>query len=372
MRIVQMVENLDRGGLERMALDLAIGQKAAGHTLSIYCLHDRGALAAEAEAAGIPVTAFDKPPGFSLAAMKAMWQAMRRDAIEVVHTHNPGIHHYGAVAGRLAGARVVLSTRHSAKDSKGRFYQERYFRWVMPWTDAVACVCDHTRRQLIESSGLRQDKSLVVINGVRLDPYRQAQARPGSAWPAVRFGTVGRMVPAKAHSVLLDAFALVRAELPQAVLRVGGYGQLEADLRRQAERLGLGSGALEMSPVTAAAAPALYAGLDVFVLSSVNEGLPLVILEAMAAGLPVVATRVGGVPEVAPERDVAWYCEPGSAAALAAAMLEAARSGPEQLAARGATARARAFSHYGIEHMTAAYQALIDRALGSAAAPQKR
>lgn len=361
MRIVQMVENLERGGLERMALDLAIGQKALGHTLSIYCLHDRGALAEEAEAAGIRVTAFDKPPGFSVKTIHQMWRAMKRDAIDVVQTHNPGIHHYGAIAGKLAGAHFVLSTRHSPLNSKGRPYQERYFRWVLPWTDAVVCVCDHTRRQLAEPAALPADKTSVIINGINLTPYRDLAARPGSFWPRVRFGTVGRLVPAKAHSILLDAFAAVRAQLPQAELHLAGYGELEAPLREQAARLGFGESVFTLRRVSAAEAPAFYASLDVFVLSSVNEGLPLVILEAMAAGLPIVSTRVGGVPEVAVEGENAWLCQAGSAEALAATMLAAAASGATTLAQRGAAARAKALSSHGVEHMTASYQAVIDQ-----------
>lgn len=363
MRIVQMVENLDRGGLERMALDLAIGQKALGHTLAIYCLHDRGALADEAEAAGIAVTAFHKAPGFSFKTILQMREAMKKDGIEVVQTHNPGIHHYGALAGRLAGASFILSTRHSPLNSKGRPYQERYFRWVLPLTDAVVCVCDHTRRQLLAPAALPPDKTSVIINGISLAPYRSLAARPGSAWPRIRFGTVGRLVPAKAHSILLDAFALVRAQLPGAELHLAGYGELEAPLREQAARLGLGSDVFTLRRVSAAEAPAFYASLDVFVLSSVNEGLPLVILEAMAAGLPIVSTRVGGVPEVATEGDLAWLCEAGSAEVLARAMLAAVQGGAALLARRGAAARAKALSSHGVEHMTARYQAVIEKKL---------
>lgn len=355
-----MVENLDRGGLERMALDLAIGQKALGHALSIYCLHDRGTLADEAEAAGIPVTAFHKAPGFSIATIRQMRRAMKKDRIEVVQTHNPGIHHYGAIAGKLAGARFVLSTRHSPLNSKGRPYQERYFRWVLPWTDAVVCVCDHTRRQLLEPAALPPGKTSVIINGISLEPYRKLSAQPGAAWPRVRFGTVGRLVPAKAHSILLDAFAIVRAQLPGAELHLAGYGELEAPLREQAARRGFADDVFTLRRVSAAEAPAFYAALDVFVLSSVNEGLPLVVLEAMAAGLPIVSTRVGGVPEVAIEGEIAWLCQPGSAKVLAETMLAAVRDGAAPLQQRGGTARAKALANHGIEHMTALYQAVIE------------
>ena len=359
MHIVQVVESLDRGGLERMALDLAVAQKRLGHSTSIYCLHERGALADEAESAGVPVTAFLKPRGFSVPVLWAMGRALRAAKADAVQTHNPGVHHYAAIAGKLSGRRVaVVSTRHSALTSKGLPYQERWFNWVMPLTGAVVFVCDDTRRKLAARMTPPAEKSHVIFNGIRLDPYRTQQAAPGSVAGRVRFGTIGRMVPAKAHEILLDAFAAVRAELPHAELWLGGYGEREAALREQAARLGLaGTPALRMEKVTAPAE--FYAGFDIFVLSSVNEGLPLVTLEAMAAGLPVVSTRVGGSPEVAPEGEVAWYCEPGSAKKLASAMLAAARAGAAEWQRRGARARELALSRYGVEHMAAQYDAIF-------------
>ena len=354
MRIVQLVDTLERGGLEKMVLDLASAQQAAGHWVSIYCLIGRGALADAATAAGIPVVSFDKAPGFSPATFLRVARQLRADRAGAIHTHNPGVHHYGAVAAKLAGVRAVVNTRHSPLDSKGRPYQERYFRWVAGWTDAVVYVSEHTRQALAPGSS-----SPVIPNGVPLDAFRQRQASPGSLRPGrIRFGTVGRLVPAKAHAILLDAFAIVARQLPGAELTIFGYGELEPALRRQIGALGL-EATVRLEQASGDAVAEGLAGFDVFVLSSVNEGLPLVILEALAAGLPIVSTRVGGVPEVAPESAVAWYCEPGKAEALAAGMLIAAAS--PDLAERGAAARSLAFSRYGVERMAASYMTLLDR-----------
>jgi glycosyltransferase involved in cell wall biosynthesis len=102
--------------------------------------------------------------------------------------------------------------------------------------------------------------------------------------------------------------------------------------------------------------------LDIFVLSSTSEGLPLVILEAMAAGLPIVSTRVGGVPEVAPEGDVSVLCAPGSAGALADAMYHAATRC--DLAAMGRNAREIAIAKFTLDQMSRGYQAIYAEALG--------
>ena len=97
----------------------------------------------------------------------------------------------------------------------------------------------------------------------------------------------------------------------------------------------------------------VFESVDVFVFSSVNEGLPLVIMEAMAAGLPIVSTRIGGVPEVAPENMAGWFAEPGNPSDLANAMLQAASS--PNLAAIGASVRDFAIAHHSLARMSRDY-----------------
>jgi hypothetical protein len=145
VRIVQLVEDLELGGLERLAVDLALAQHSSGHQVLVYCLFGAGPLAASLEAADIPVVPFGKSPGFSIATVLAMAKRLRADRVDVIHGHNPGVHHYAALASRLAGVPVCVNTRHSVTTSKGLPYQERYFRWVKPLTGQVVFVCDFVR-----------------------------------------------------------------------------------------------------------------------------------------------------------------------------------------------------------------------------------
>lgn len=360
MRIVQLVETLETGGLERIAVDLALAQKRAGHTPILYCMFRSGALAVEARAAGIPVCEFHKEPGFSLGILSALARQLRRDAPDVIHTHNPGVHHYGALAARLARIRAVVNTRHGPATSFGRAYQERYFRAVLPLTNHVVFVCEDSRRHLVSHGGLPDRKSSVILNGIGLEPFLKRPAAPGTARPRIRFGCVGRMVPVKAQSTLIEAFAQLARRLPQAELRIVGGGPLEPDLRDQAAKTGL-NGRLRIEGINHNIADVL-SDLDVFVLSSISEGLPLVILEAMAAGLPIVSTRIGGVPEVAPEGRVSTLCSPGSAAELAEAMYRAATN--PDLAGMGKTARETAIAKFSLEQMWHSYESLYTKSLG--------
>jgi glycosyltransferase involved in cell wall biosynthesis len=355
MRIAQIVDSLDRGGLERLAIDLAVEQLAARHEPSLYCVHGAGALAPEAEQAGIPVTTFEKGSGFSLRVLWEMTRRLRRERAEVVHTHNPGIHHYGAAAARLAGVPVVVNTLHGVSNSQGLPYRFRYYRAVMPLTAEVVYVSDHCRRFFADRRIVPRGKGRVILNGIRLQPFLDQPASLGSQRPRIRFGTLGRMVAVKGHAVLLEAFAVVAKRLPGAELRIVGGGPLLEELAAQVRRLNLSDRvSLEESTTEPAA---VLSQLDVFVFSSTSEGLPLVVLEALAAGLPIVSTRVGGVPEVAPEGQVAWFCPPGDPEALAGAMLEAARC--PDLAEKGRAARQRAIERFSVARVHRDYERLF-------------
>jgi glycosyltransferase involved in cell wall biosynthesis len=323
----------------------------------LYCMFTGGPLANDARRAGIPVTEFHKEPGFSLKTLFRLTRQLRRDAADVVHTHNPGVHPYGAVAAWLARVPAVVNTRHGPGTSFGRAYQERYFRPVMPLTDRVVFVCEDSRSK---KRGLASGKSAVILNGIELGEFLAKPAAPMSASPRIRFGAVGRMVPVKAHSILIDAFAQVSGKLPDAELRIVGGGPLEDALKEQVRKAGLGA-RVRVEGLNHRIADVLRE-LDVFVLSSTSEGLPLVILEAMAAGLPVVSTRIGGVPEVAPEGDVSVLCTPGSASDLAEAMYKAATRC--DLARMGRKAREIATARFSLDQMWRSYQAIYAEALG--------
>jgi glycosyltransferase involved in cell wall biosynthesis len=252
-----------------------------------------------------------------------------------------------------------VNTRHGPATSSGAAYQERYFRAVMPLTDRVVFVCEDNRRYLEERRGLASRKSTVVLNGIELGAFLERPAAPMSASPRVRFGAVGRLVPMKAHSILIDAFALLSAKLPNAELRIVGGGPLETDLKERARRAGL-NGRIRIEGLNRRVADVLRE-LDIFVISSTHEGLPLVVLEAMAAGLPVVSTRVGGVAEVAPEGDVSVLCAPWSAGELAEAMYRAATAC--DLASMGKRAREIAIAKFSLDQMWRSYQAVYAEAL---------
>ena len=151
-------------------------------------------------------------------------------------------------------------------------------------------------------------KTSIIRNGIPLSRFSGFLAHPGSRLPKVVFGTVGRLAPAKDHIGLIEAFAQVKLQLPAAELRIAGDGPLRQEIEARVQALGLTEAVHLHGEILDV--PRFLADLDIFVLSSVTEALPIAILEAMAVGLPIVSSRVGGIVEIAPDKDVAEYCPP--------------------------------------------------------------
>lgn len=369
MRIIQVVESLDLGGVERLAIQLAAAERARGHDCNIYCVFQSGAQASVATERGIRLRCFNKKPGLSVKSLTDLVQALRTDLPDVVHTHNSGIHHYAAVAARLAGVPVVVNTRHSGF-AQEHLKREKHYRWSMKLTDKVVFVSESTRNKVLKELALPNLSCTVILNGIPVHELsRNSSSR--SCLPQIVFGTVGRLVPIKAHDVLIAAFARLTRDIPTARLRIAGAGPLMSALQQQicehhlSDKVTLEGGTLEPER--------FYRDINVFVLPSHSEGMPLALLEAMASGLPVIATSVGGIPEVVSE-EVGWLCSPGDPDELAAAMLKAALA--TDLEDRGAAAMRVATARFDIEMMCSSYLRLfgelLDRGSGWAARSRLR
>lgn len=357
MRIIQVVESLDLGGVERLAIQLATAERARGHDCTIYCIFRPGAQAHVATELGIHLRCFQKKPGPSVKSLTDLILALRADRPDVVHTHNSGIHHYAAAAARLSGVPVVVNTRHSPFALE-HMKRERHYRWSMKLTDKVVFVSGSTRNQVLKELALPHLPSTVILNGIPVQKPRSEGSLSRKRRPEMVFGTVGRLVPVKAHDVLITAFAQLTRDTPTARLRIAGAGPLMSALQQQiAEQ--------HVSEKITLEGPTLnperfYQELDAFVLPSHSEGMPLALLEAMASGLPVIASAVGGIPEVVTE-EVGWLCPPGDPHQLAAAMWKAAHA--RDLEERGAAAMRVATSRFDMETMCSSYLRLFNELL---------
>ncbi len=361
LNIVQVLRSLELGGLERVALDLAIVQKETGHNVTIYSVYKHEpALDREAKRAGLRVIQFNKLTGFSVSTVWKMVRQLRHDRVSIVHTHNELVHTYGTLAGRLAGVPCIVNTIHGTKRGNDSPPNRRY-QTLLPWTDAVVTVSGETAAQFSAARGRYPDRFHVIHNGISVGRFGALSAHPGSQWPRVRFGTVARLVDVKDQATLIRAFQIVHKANPHTELHLLGDGPLRTDLESLSKRLELNRSVTFHGASSNVAE--FLSRLDVFVLSSVSEGLPIAVLEAMSAGLPIVSTRVGGICEVAVEHTVAAYCPPSNPEALAHSMESVLE--PERMRVMGQNGQAVTRRSFTIQAMAESYAALYHSLLST-------
>lgn len=230
------------------------------------------------------------------------------------------------------------------------------------WADAVTAVSESTRTCVAALAGVDPARVRLIANGVD-HAFWSSPVRDGAERPPVVLA-VGRLHPVKGHDLLLHAFPEILAGVPGARLVIIGEGGFRADLLRIVDTLGLGAVVELTGELAPAAVRDRMRGAGVFALPSRSEGLPLTLLEAMAAGLPVVATAVGGVPDVL-ESDSGVLVPPENPDALAAALKQVLLD-PLSASRMAALASARA-ARFSAEAADAKYACVFEEVLAPAA-----
>jgi glycosyltransferase involved in cell wall biosynthesis/O-antigen/teichoic acid export membrane protein len=360
LRVAFVVGTLNRGGTEGQILLLGSALAAEGHQVTVVCLHNAGHLSAAARTAGIRVAEIGYP-GLTrqfLPSLGRLRSILRETSPDVVHCFLYWGYLLGVPAARSVGVPVVVSSRRSLTSAVQRF------RLLGPWerlcdrlADAVVCNSAAVMEDAIARSGLPRRKAVVIYNGVRLPPV---VTRHGGR--AKRIVIVANLIPYKGHAVALAAFARVRVALPTmaARLQLAGAGPVEAALRAQARELGIDRDVEFLGSV--ADVPALLADCSFTVLPSLTEGLPNAVLESLAHGRPVVASAVGGVPEIL-GRGGGILVRPGDPEALAQA-ISTLLADPALEADLGAEGRALVHDLFGVDRMVADSLRLYYRLLG--------
>lgn len=333
LSIAHVVDSMEVGGAEKLVATLGRRQKQEGHAVRVTCLYARGPLTAELEECGIETDLVG--PGSSYKLFLRLISCFRRTRPEIVHCHNPTAAILSTLPARLAGASVVVDTRHSLVAPPYRVAQELKFWFFARWMNAVVAVSDATRRNLERSPAARPEKIVRIYNGS--EPPAYPLVRPEGTTGGFRLVHVARLAPPKNQELLLRAVALAAPRVEGLALAVVGGGPLAGRLKHLAEELGI-AGVVTFHGEQKDVAPFLLSA-DLFVLSSRSEAFPVSLLEAMAHGLPILSTNIGGTPEsISP--DVGRLVPPGDAEALAEAMVDLSRRRPE-LRAMGTAARKR-------------------------------
>jgi glycosyltransferase involved in cell wall biosynthesis len=277
--------------------DLARGLDRDVFRPMVCCLNFKGGLAEDLEREGIPVFTLDKKPKLDLAALVRLTRLMRRERVEVVHTHLWTASLWGRLAAVLARVPIKVVTEHNI-DTWRRGWHFLADRVLARFTDHFIFVSREVESFYRRRLSLPEDRCQVVHNGIDVKPLLETIDRSrvreqmGLPVAATVAGVIGRLDERKGHRYFLEAMKKLALQEPQLYGLVVGEGRERDALLAQRAALGL----QERVPIVGywPSLPEALAAIDVFVLPSLMEGHPLAILEAMAASKPVVATSVGG------------------------------------------------------------------------------
>jgi sugar transferase (PEP-CTERM/EpsH1 system associated) len=367
IRILHAVDSLGTGGTELMSAALIQGTEERFQH-AVCCLRGYGHDANGVADLTVPITFLGKRKGHDWGLALRIARLCRSFRPQVVHARNWGT--MDAVIGaRLAGVPVVIQSEHGRDlgDLDGLHRARlRVRRLLAPFIDMHVVVSVHLQRWLLERVRLRPERVRIVPNGVdatRFKPLLQrdrAREQCGYGPTDVVFGAVGRLVPVKDHATLLEAFHAVSARHPDSRLLVVGDGSERPALEEQVRRRGIAD---RVRLVGHRDDVAQWLGImDVLVHPSLMEGMSNAVLEAMAVALPVVATAVGGTPEIVEHNRTGLLVPPSTPSALTDAMRSYCASAATRMT-HGAAGRARVEAYYPLTKMIAGYSEIYREAL---------
>lgn len=375
LRVARVISRLNVGGPAIHTILLTAGLDAAGFESRLYVGAPgpaEGDMLPLARARGVepiavPGLGRSIHPGRDLGALGRLTREFRAFRPHIVHTHAAKAGTLGRIAARVARVPVTVHTFHGHV-LRGYFHPavtaafRAIERALARRTTLIVALSPGQRADLLAMKIGRPERVGVIPLGLELDPFLEAQTRRGGLRrhldlrPDTKLvGIVARLVPIKDHETFLAAAARVARADPAAHFVVAGDGPLRARLEAAAQRAGLGARAHFLG--WWGDLPALYADLDVVALTSRNEGTPVCVLEAMAAGVPVVATAVGGVPDVVRHGETGLLVPPGDPAALAAA-LASLLADPDRRSALGLAGRRVAYPAYDAKALIARVEAV--------------
>jgi sugar transferase (PEP-CTERM/EpsH1 system associated) len=358
--VLHLCESSSTGGAESVLINLAQGLDRDRYR-SLVCLLSEGWLKRELDRRRIETLVIPQPRSLDVPWLLRVRQLLRERGIHVMHSHEFATNVYASFLSRLTGIPTIATT-HGKNYYAGKWRRRAAYRFAARNSVMVA-VSEDLKRFMAERVGIPPGRIRVVHNGIDLRRYagggadRALRAQLGIGPQQRVIGTVGNLFSVKGQTYLLQACKTVAGAFPDLVLLVAGEGEQLGPLEREAAALGV-SGNVRFLGFRDDV-PALLQAMEVFVLPSLSEGLPLSVLEALALERPVVATNVGGMPEIVQDGVTGYLVPPADPGALADRILRLLRDA-RSAAQMGRAGRKRVEAGFGLEQMIGEYQSLYD------------
>ncbi|CAN5646834.1 glycosyltransferase [soil metagenome] len=372
LNVMAMVESIGYadGGAEHLAVRIA-SELDPDRFNSAICAtrwtpehdgrEDVEAAVADLDAAGVDVVRLNRRGRLDVVAWRRFAARLRSQPIHVLHSHMFGSNVWGSILGSVCRVPVIIAHEHMWS-FEGAPVRRVFDRDVIARrSDAFLTVSEQSRRMMIEVEGVAASRVQAMTNGIPSRPLGSSDAARkllGIDPDAFVVGTVGLLRPEKAFEVLIDAAPLIAQQVPSArVVIVGDGPEREMLEARIGER---GAGEIVHLAGVRLDVPELLPGFDVAVCCSDWEGGPLSVMEYMQAGLPIVATAVGGIPEMIEDGREALLVPPRDPKALAGAIIELQRD-PTRADALRKSALIKQKRDYDLGAMVGKLEALYDR-----------
>lgn len=372
MKVMRVITRLNVGGPAQHAIFLTSGLNSrrfrttliAGKTDAgegdMSFLADRYGV----NATDLPILGNGRGPVADIRALVSLYRIMRRESPDIVHLHLLKARLLGGMAAKLAGVPMIVETFHG---NLFRGYYSRVMTWLLLKAERliargvmhrVVALSEGQKQELMEYGICPPSKIRVIPLGLDLRRFAESSRLAGELRTelgvpphTILLGAIGRLVPIKGLTYLLSAVdRLRRSSKTDFRLLIVGDGPLRATLERQVSDLGLQDKVrflgwrFDLERV--------YADLDIVVLSSLNEGTPVCLLEAMAAGKAVVATEVGGVPELVDDGRTGLLVAPRNVEAMVQAIARYAAD-PDLRRRTGERGRESVYSRYDVSTLVA-------------------
>jgi len=367
MKILHLISSSGLFGAEQVLLNLAADPAITAYVGALHNYHNPHLeVIREAEKNGLPTEIFSCLGRFDLRAIPHIKRFLLSNNIDVIHTHNYKADFFGFIISRILPVKWV-ATNHvwHGTDMKLKFY-ETIDSLVLRKAVAVCAVSKEIKCDL-ERRGIDGGKVYVIDNGVDLRRYmlsiKKEDARHSLGIPcnSLVISIVGRLSPEKGQEIFIRAAAQFMHRYNNLRFLIVGDGPLRSRLNDLVSSLGITAEVIFAG--IRQDMPAIYAASDVLVSSSLVEGLPMTILEAMAAQVPVVATRVGGIPDLIEDNKTGLLVESGNADDLAR-KIEELLLDEQKRASLTQAAFAMVQARYSVERMREEYRKVYESIVG--------
>lgn len=349
IHVAHITLGLEVGGQERLLVEMARSRDRKRFHWTVMVLGPRGPLAEPLEAEGVRIISLDAPAGFRISIIRRLVQLFHEENVDVVHSHDDRPLVYGMPAAWWAGVKRRVHTHHHGRLASVSRRQSFLVRQASRFAEHFVCVSDDSARFMAEQ-GVDSSRIRTIRNGIDLAKF--AFQGPADDGPIL---TVARLSPEKDVANLVRAAQRVIEQFPEARFEIAGDGPCRAELEKLAADLKVNGRVRFHGEVRDI--PSLLGRARLFVLPSQTEGISLTLLEAQARGLPVVATAVGGSPEVVEAGKSGLLTPPRDPAALALAILTLLAD-PARSREMGKAGRERVEKYFDIKTMTRQYESL--------------